>query len=366
MKVFIFTSSVMGIIKFRKELIEKLIEQGYEVTICGPDDKVYVPQLIKLNTCFIETKIHRRGKNIITDGKLLKQYLQIIKEHSPNLVITYTIKPNIYGGLACRISKTPYISNVTGLGNTGIGTSLMKNLIMRMYRVGLKKAKYVFFQNKSNMKIFEEYKIINKNALLVAGSGVNLKKFDFLPYPQENEKIRILFIGRLMKEKGLNELLEAITIIKNKRPLVQFDIIGSFEENYRDIIEKYEKSNKLNFYGEQKNIIPYLKRSNAIINPSYHEGLSNVLLEAAAVGRPILASDIPGCRETFIESITGFGFEPRNTKSLVNTIDKFIKLEHSEKQHMGQKGRQKVVAEFNRDKVVAEYISIIKSILEEK
>lgn len=132
MKELIFTSSVMGVIKFRKELAEELIHQGYKVTICGPYDQDYVPQLLSLNINFIETKINRRGKNIITDGNLLKQYLRILKKYQPSLVITYTIKPNIYGGIACSISKTPYISNVTGLGTTGTGTSLINRLVMKM------------------------------------------------------------------------------------------------------------------------------------------------------------------------------------------------------------------------------------------
>ena len=361
--ILILANSDMGLYKFRKELIQRLVEENIKVYISLPKGP-YVPMLKDLGCEYIDTPIKRRQKNPITDIKLLVKYVEIIKKVHPDVVLTYTIKPNIYGGLACRITKTPYIANVTGLGTAIENVGLLQKITLKLYKIGLKKSAVVFFQNESNKLFFVKNNIIKTKTRLIPGSGVNINKYNFAEYPSQSEKIKLLFIGRIMKAKGINELLESAKRIKQKYPGVEFDIIGSSkEENYAPLLEKLKTNNIINYHGRQDDVYSFIKNSHAIINPSHHEGMSNVLLESASTGRPILASDIPGCRETFDEGVSGLGFEVKNVDSLVETIIKFIELPYEEKKKMGLAGRRKMEKEFDRNIVIKAYINEIDCII---
>lgn len=362
MKILIIINNSVGMYNFRRELVEKLLDDGHEVCISSPygEKNKYFK---KIGAIFIETEINRHGINIVQEFKLFSAYLEIIRKINPGLVLTYTVKPNIYAGIACRINKSKYIANITGLGGPiQNGNCIFKKLLLLMYKIALKEAEVVFFQNKSNQEFMLSNNIVSRKSYLLPGSGVNLEQHKFEEYPKDDSYINLLFVGRLMRDKGFVEFVKAAIKIKNKYKNVKFTAIGFCEEEFKEELSKLEAGKYIDILGSQDDVIKFIKNSNAIILPSYHEGMSNVLLEASACGRPILASRIPGCIETFDEAISGFGFEPRNVNSLVSVIERFIALPYEEKNKMGINGRLKMEKEFDRKFVINAYVREIKNI----
>lgn len=361
MKVLMISNQGMGFYKFNQELTETLIENGNEVFVTFPKDE-YADQLEALGCSYIHTRVDRRGTNPIRDLKLLLSYLRILRRIKPAIVLTFTIKPNIYGGIACRLTNTPYIANITGLGSSIHRKGFLQKLTLHLYKTGLKKCRRVFFQNKSDRDYFTGKKIAAGNSKVIPGSGVNLKQFPYVDYPPEEEPVRLLYLGRIMKEKGIDELLEAAEKVKKQYPDILFELAGCFEDDYSRMIRSCQEDGIINYYGQQEDIHPFLIKSHALILPSYHEGLANVLLEAASTGRPVLASEIAGCREAFDEESSGIGFEPHNADSLTDAIVKFIKLPYEKKQEMGLAGRIKMETEFDRQKVVNAYMEELRQL----
>lgn len=365
MKVLVLANFGMGLYNFRKELLEELIKQNYEVYISLPNDK-YVPLLEELGCKFIDTTMNRRGTNPFLDLLLLFKYIRILKKIKPDLVLTYTIKPNVYGGIACQFLKIPYIANITGLGTAVENKGLLQKITLMLYKIGLYRANCVFFQNKTNRKFFINNNIIKTKTRLIPGSGVNLEQHRFEKYPKENHKIRFLFVGRIMKAKGIDELFQAARLVKKNYPYVKFEIVGGSEEDYEKEIDSLVEEDIIKYHGQQNDVHSFIKNSHATILPSYHEGMANVLLESASSGRPVLASNIPGCIETFDEGKTGFGFEAKNVNSLVSAIVKFINLPHEKKESMGVLAREKMENEFDRNIVINAYLEEIKSIFDKE
>ncbi|MEH7299502.1 glycosyltransferase family 4 protein [Neobacillus drentensis] len=361
MKILVLANFGMGLYNFRKELLNELINQKNEVYISLPKDE-YVPKLVNLGCQFVETPLERRGTNPLKDGKLLLHYIKIIKRIKPDVVLTYTIKPNVYGGLACRIAKTPYITNITGLGTSLENKGVIQKITLGLYRSGLKRASCIFFQNETNRKVFFDKNVVKSKTRILPGSGVNLAQHPFEEYPDNDEKDRFLFIGRMMKAKGVEELLQAAKTVKEKYPNSQFDLIGSCEEDYYQQLAELNKSGIINYHGQQEDVHSFIKNSHATILPSYHEGTANVLLESASSGRPVLASRVPGCIETFDEDVSGFGFEVKSVESLVEAIIKFIRLPYEQKKAMGIAGRKKMENEFDRRIVINAYMNEINNL----
>ncbi|CAM3831469.1 glycosyltransferase family 4 protein [Mesobacillus thioparans] len=363
-KVLILANNDIGLYKFRKELIEGLVKE-HEVFLSLPNGD-YVSKLVELGSKYINTPISRRSTNPITDLLLLYRYNSILKRIKPDVVLTYTIKPNIYGGMMCRLNNIPYITNVTGLGTAIENPGLLQKVTLNLYRLGLKNARTVFFQNKPNLQFFIFNNIVKKKVKVIPGSGVNLKQHNFENYPEEDKVIRFLFIGRIMKAKGIEELFESAKRIKKEYKNVQFDLIGGSEENYAQQLNELSDLGIINYHGHQHDVHSYIKKSHATILPSYHEGTSNVLLESASSGRPVLASNVPGCIETFDDGISGIGFEAKSVESLFDAIKEFIILPYEKKKLMGIAGRRKMEKEFNRKLVVDIYMDEINKIIEEK
>jgi glycosyltransferase involved in cell wall biosynthesis len=361
MKILVLANFGMGLYNFRKELLEELINQNSEVYISLPNDE-FVPKLVNLGCKFIETPLERRGTNPIKDIKLLFHYIKIIKLIKPDVILTYTIKPNVYGGFACRIAMTPYITNITGLGTSLENKGVIQKITLGLYRVGLKRASCIFFQNETNRKFFFDKNVVKSKTRILPGSGVNLAQHPLEEYPDNDEKDRFLFIGRMMKAKGVEELLQAAKTVKEKYPNAQFDLIGSCEENYYQQLAELNKSGIINYHGQQEDVHSFIKNSHATILPSYHEGTANVLLESASSGRPVLASRVPGCIETFDEDVSGFGFEVKSVESLVEAIIKFIKLPYEQKKAMGIAGRKKMENEYDRRIVINAYMNEINNL----
>lgn len=356
-KILILANNDGGLYKFRKELIKELVKD-HEVYISLPYGE-FIPQLEEMGCIFINTEISRRGTNPLTDLRLLMKYKYILRRVNPDVVLTYTIKPNVYGGIACRMTKTKYLTNITGLGTAVENKGLIQKITLLLYRIGLKKSRCVFFQNETNQKFFKNKNIVENNTRLIPGSGVNLEQHRLEDYPEKDEEIKFLFIGRIMKAKGIEELLEAVKTVKASYPNVQFDLIGASEDDYNHRLEELHKLNIINYHGQQDDIHSFIKESHATILPSYHEGTANVLLESAASGRPVLASRVPGCIETFNEGSSGLGFEVRRIDSLVKAIVQFYNLPYEKKKAMGIAGREKMENEFDRNIVINAYIDEI-------
>lgn len=356
-KILILANNDIGLYKFRKELIQALIEQGDKVYISLPYGKLVEP-LKEMGCEFINTPVDRRGINPITDFKLLSKYKKIVKNIEPDLVLTYTIKPNIYGGLISRVVKIPYIVNITGLGTAFHRQGMFKKVIVFLYKVALRNVKKVFFENEDNKQVFVDNGIIKQEAAVVMnGAGVNLEEYPFTPMPK-GETIRFLFIGRVMKEKGIDELFEVAQKIKNTYENVEFDIVGPFEDDYEIIVKKLQQEGVINYHGYQEDVRPFIAKCHCFILPSYHEGMANTLLEAAAMGRPLITSDIHGCKEAVKDN--GYLCRVKDTKELLIVVEEFIKLDEVTKEQMAYKSREYVALCFDKDKVVNKSIIYMK------
>lgn len=359
-KILILTNYYLGLKAFRKELLEKFKELGHEVYVSLP----FEPDMSELKPFvnkFFDAPLNRRGVNPIEDIKLYNHYIKILKEVKPDIVLTYTIKSNIYGGLACQKLNIPYYTTITGLGSAFQKENLQKKFIVFLYRLGLKKVKKVFFQNETNKNIIISNKITSEEkSILVPGSGVNTEHFVYMDYPEDFDKLNFLFIGRIMKEKGVDELLYCIEKLNEKYNNLSFSFVGNYEDNYKDKIEDFQNRKLIDYYGYQIDVRSFIEKANCIVIPSYHEGLCNVLLEASACGRPVIATDIPGCRETLIDEETGLLCKVKDTKSLYNSCIKFINLSYEEKKQMGINAREFVKNNFDRKTVVKEYIKTIQ------
>ncbi|MCA1293967.1 glycosyltransferase family 4 protein [Paenibacillus sp. alder61] len=360
-KILVLAESGMGLYQFRKELLQKLIAENDEVYISLPEDE-YTARLVELGCKFIRTRIDRRGIHLLRDGGLLRFYIRTIRGLRPDAVLTYSVKPNIYGGVACRVTNTPYLANITDPGAVLENKGVLQVTLLKLYKVGLKNASCIFFQNESNRQYFLNKGIVRSKTRLLPGSGVNLEEHGGEAYPPDG-LIHFLFVGRIMKAKGVGELLEAAKRIKRQHPDVRFHLVGGMEEKHlgRKLAE-YENYGIIKYHGEQRDVRSYIKNAHAVILPSYHEGASNVLLEAAATCRPVLASRVTGCRETFDEGISGLGFEAKNANSLMDAIHRFIELPYAEKEYMGLAGRAKMVKEYDRSVIINTYLEEIGSL----
>lgn len=360
-KILILSNHHRYTYNFRKEIIQRLVDEGYQVYISLPyGEKV---ELLKKMGCkYIESCLDRRGMNPFVDFKLVRAYYKTIKKLQPDIILSYTIKPNIYGGLVSRWFKTPFIANITGLGTAVGNESILQKILILLYKSAFKKATCVFFQNESNKDFFINQGIPVKKYRVIPGSGVNIDEFYYQDYPQDDGTLRFLFIGRIMRDKGIEELIEAAKKVKKVYKNLQFDALGFCEDEYRKKADLLQKENIITFHGVKNNVRDYLKKCHTAILPSHHEGMANVLLEAAATGRPVLASNVPGCKETFDDGISGFGFEAKNVKSLLKAIYKFIELPYEEKRKMGLAGRRKMEREFDRNIVVNAYLDEINLI----
>ena len=355
-KILILANNDVGLYKFRKELIQALIDEGNDIYISLPYGKL-VDKLIEMGCKFIDTSIDRRGINPIKDFKLILEYKKIVKNVEPDLILTYTIKPNIYGGLISRLYKTQYIVNITGLGTAFYSDSMLKKLIVNLYKLALKKVRYVFFENEGNKQIFIDNKIIDEDACVVMnGAGVNLDEYKFTPI-SDSDTIRFIFIGRVMKEKGVDELFNVAKRIKREYKNVEFDIVGPFEDEYEECVMKLNKEGIINYYGYQEDVKPFIEKSHCLVLPSYHEGMANVLLEAGAMGRCLIATDIHGCKEAIKnkEHLCSL----KDEESLYKCIKDYIHLTIEEKKLISVELKKHIEVNFDKCKVIKKTISYI-------
>ena len=363
---------------FRLELIQAILNAGYRMLISCPDGPKFEAMNeigLRKNKEFIydDPVIDRRGTNIINDGKIIKHYYTIFRKYRPSVVLTYTAKPNVYASFVAHWLRIPVINNVTGLGSVLNETGLKRRIIMRLFKTAYSRSACIMFQNRTNMIHAEKLGWIQGESRLIPGSGVALERYPVQEYPDggdgvNGETIVFNYIGRIFHEKGVDDYIEAAKRIKAKYPKTEFNMLGFIEptENHYEAELKTLEEQGLVFYrGSQKDVRPWIRRAHAIIHPSiYGEGMSNVLLENASSGRPIITTDNPGCFETVDDGITGFIYPRGDIKALVKKIETFISLMGNEdRKAMGLKGRKKVEAEFSRELVIEAYLGKIKELV---
>ena len=365
MKKVIFIANDFDIViyRFRKEVLNAFIHNGLEVGLCTP----YSDNAIKFckdnNIKYYPLKVDRRGKNPFADLRLLFTYFKIIKKEKPDFIFSYTIKPNLYVGLVNRIFKKKFYPNVTGLGSVFTKQNTMQKIVTLLYRLSFKSATKVFFQNESNKKLFLDKKIIVENkSILLPGSGVNLQEKKFCEYPIDDGQIRFLFLGRIMKEKGVFELIEAFKLLNKIYVNIELDFYGFCEMQESGFKNAISTLSNVEYCGFTNDSAITISKYHAIIQPSYegYEGLSNSLLEAAALGRPIITNNVCGCCEIVENNITGFLAKEKDVDTLVVVLDRFIKLSYEHKRNMGLDAHKKVKKEFDRNIVVNKYIEVVK------
>lgn len=359
MKILILANNDVGLYQFRRELIAELLKDN-EVYISLPYGELVNP-LVDIGCVFIDTPIDRRGINPFTDIKLFFNYFGIIKMVSPDMVITYTIKSNIYGALASRIKKIPYAVNITGLGTAFQKEGLLKKMVIAMYKTSCKKANVVFFENSGNQKVFIDESIVKEEITCVLpGAGVNLEHYSYLDYPDDDGETRFLFIGRVMKEKGIEELLEAMRRLVSEGYSCSLDVVGEYEDNYKEVIDSCVKEGWLRYHGYQKDVRPFIAQSHCFVLPSWHEGMANTNLECAASGRPVITSNIHGCLESVEDTVTGYLTKKQNSEDLHKVLKKMCELSYEERKTMGVLGRKRMEDVFDKKKVVEETIRCLQ------
>lgn len=346
-----------GLYKFRKALLEQLIKDGNEVYILLPNGE-FVDRLVEMGCRFIETPIERRGMNPLKDISLYRLYKIILKEIRPDLVITYTVKPNVYGGFACRMLKIPYAANITGLGSAIEGGGVLRKLVLTMYRTALKKARIVFFENEGNRQMIVDSGTVRaEQTYVLHGAGIDTDEYELSDYPDDGAT-KFLYVGRIMKEKGVDELFSSMERLKEGLgEKVELHVVGMFEEAYERKITELQGQGILQFHGFQENIKPFYSASHCIVLPSWHEGMSNVLLEAGSMGRPLITSNIHGCLEAVADGESGMLFEVRNEDSLYEKMRQFVEMTYESKKKMALASREHICNYFDKRQVVSDTIT---------
>ena len=339
--------------QFRRELIFELMKDN-EVILSMPFVGHEEDFKQKGLRC-IETKIDRRGINPLTDLNLLRTYRKILKKELPDLVITYSIKPNIYAGWLCGQMGIPFCANVQGLG-TAFQKKGLAQFVTFLYKIAFRNVKTAFFENEANAAEFQKRHIIPiEKRTILHGAGINLEYYSLQPYP-DNEKVHFLYLGRIMKEKGMDELFQAVRALHKTYNNFILDLVGFFEDEYKEQVEELQKKEIVIFHGFKEDPRPYYAAADCIILPSYHEGMSNVLLEAAATGRPLITSDIPGCREAVDPQTTGLLVKVKDSQALMKAMEQILTMTPEQRKIMGQAGRRKMEREFRKELVVEETI----------
>ena len=361
-RILILSNHFITLYNFRKELIEKLIDDGNVVFISIPksDNNAYFSNM---GCKIIETAVDRRGLNPIRDFFLILTYVKIMKKIKPDIIFSYTIKPNIYGCIASNLTNNKQVSNITGTGATFLKNSIVSRIAKFLYKVSIRNSYKVFFQNSGDKVFFVENKMVKNNWNMLPGSGVNLNQFKVSELPLGNE-VNFIFIGRVMKTKGIDEYLACAKSIKEKYPSTNFYIAGFIEEaKYKEIIDNYQKKGIINYLGFQKDISVWIQKCHCTILPSHGgEGVPNVLLESAAMGRVCIASKINGSTDVIEDGVTGYLFERNNETSLIEKVDEFLKLDYKSRRFLGLAGRAKVKKEFNREIIVNIYMQEIRKL----
>lgn len=352
-RILILSDDSFSLRQFRRELIATMRASGMDVVLgipAGEDAAV----LEELGCKLIDIK----AKKIKSNRELTARYRKLLKTEKPDMVITYGLRPNICGGNACRKAKVPYCANIQNPGDLS-HRSLGSLLLRHRCRKALKMAKVVFFENAPCAAFFEKKKMVQPaQQVILSGAGVNLQHFSLQPYP-DNDPVRFLYLGRMKQEKGTDELLSAIKMLYDDCYEVRLDLVGTADHIYDEMLAPLKEMGIVVVHGFQEDPRPFYAACDCVVMPSHVEGMNNVLLEAAATGRPVIASYIPGCREAVEESRTGFTFRTQDKYALYEAMGRFARMKRSQREEMGLAGRQRMEELFDRQLVVEDTMNAI-------
>jgi len=364
-KIAVVSNTAWSLYNFRLNLMKELELQGYDVIAIAPFDEYKK----KMKFEYFDIKINNRGTNVIQDFFLFWRFFLLYKKIKPDVILQFTIKPNIYGTIAANFLNIPCINNIAGLGTLFIKENWLSQIAKLLYKFSQQFAKKIFFQNRDDAKLFS--KIIKKEKCdILPGSGVNLEKY--MPRKKENSEFSFLLMARLLWDKGIGEYIKAARKVKKKYPNIKFKIIGWLDENNSSAVSKIQMNKWVNegvvdYLGAKDDVRDYIANSGCVVLPSYYrEGVPRSLLESASMAKPIITTNSVGCREVVDMNLNGFLCKPRNVDDLVDKMKKMILLSSLERKEMGKNGRKKMINEFDEKIVIEKYLAAIKKVIIEK
>ncbi|MGL1890171.1 MAG: glycosyltransferase family 4 protein [Spirochaetaceae bacterium] len=375
-KILLIANTTGCLFNFRHGLIKRLLADGYSVFILAPyySQEAYsknaVTELKSWGVICQDIDFNSKGMNPIHDLKLVNSYMKEFKKIKPDVILSYTIKSNIYGSVAARKVGIPIINNVTGLGNLYANPTLITKVADILYKWGFKKSSTVFFQNQDDMDLFLERSTLKEEQCgRIPGSGINLELFKPEPKVNPSEKLKFLMIARLIWDKGVGYYVDAIKVIKEKYPNTEFQILGERGVNNPsaipdETVDSWIESGLITYLGTSNDVREQIRECDCMVLPSiYREGVPRTLIEGSAMGKPIITTDNVGCRDIVQDGYNGYLCKKADSDDLALKIEKFINLTDQERLDLGKNGREKVVTEFNEEIVISKYMSKINSIL---
>ena len=364
MKVIFFVNTSWNIYNFRAGLIRALQKAGYEVHALAPEDDFSV-QLTAMGCVYHPVKIKNTGSNPFLELDLIRRIYKLFSDIKPQVILHYTVKPNIYGTMVAKWLGIPSISTVSGLGTVFLTSGKTSIIARYLYRQAFRYPQKIFFQNQSDLKTFKELKLLTKsNYDLVPGSGIDVRRFRPSQSPPKRPPFIFLMMARLIQEKGVREYIKAAGVLRSNDLSVHCQLLGAPEPDHKRGIPMQEINlGQVEYLGETADVRNYIDNAHAVVLPSYREGLSRSLLEAAAMAKPIIASDVPGCKEVVKDQINGFLCKPGNAVDLEEKMIKLQALSAEQLEKMGDAGRSLVMEQFTEDRVVNIYLNTIKNLV---
>jgi len=362
-RVVLAGNSSWNIVNFRSGLIHALKAAGYEPVVIAPVDPAAEQRMADLGVERIVIGMERSGLNPLADLRLTLTYRRLLKDLQPIAYLGFTIKPNIYGGIAARLTGVPLIANISGLGTVFLKRGLLQALVSRLYRFAFKRAAVTFFQNPEDRALFVERGLVRRDqAQLLPGSGVDLERFQPIAHPVG--PATFLFIGRVLGDKGVREYVQAARMVRADIPGVRFQLLGPVDEGNRSAVthrevERWVAEGIIEYLGATEDVRPYIAEATAVVLPSYREGLPRSLLEAAAMARPLIATDVPGCRELIEPGVNGLLCQPKNSSSLAKAMKTMMNSSAEDRSKMGAASRRMVEQGYSQNVVIGAYLDAL-------
>lgn len=360
MRILMTVNAAWNIWNFRRPLVEALMGDGHQITVLAPRDDA-VPDLVRLGCRVRPLEMSVKGLNPIEDLKLQLRFGQIFREERPDAVLSYTIKNNIFGARAAKPANVPFVPNVTGLGTAFLSGKLLQTVTEQLYRRSFATLPVVFFQNEDDRDLFLGRRLVGADqARLLPGSGIDLQRFTPAPMPAPEDPPVFLMIARLLRDKGVLEFVDAARMVKARHPRARFQLLGAVGSENRSAIDRpmvdaWVAEGLVEYLGTTADVRPEIAAASCVVLPSYREGAPRTLIEAAAMARPLIATDVPGCRAVVDRDVSGFFCEVRSAESLAGAMERFLSLSSEVQQAMGAAGRTKMVREFDQALVVDAY-----------
>ena len=364
-------NAAWNIVNFRLPLVKALIADGHRITVLAPADDA-VAQLLAAGCEFVALKMEKQGLNPLSEGALFLRFRAELKRLKPDLVVSFTIKNNILGALAAKSLRIPFIPNVTGLGTAFLAGGLLLQIAKALYSAAFRHLPVVFFQNSDDRNLFLKLGLVEQQqAWLLPGSGIDLEHFSPAPYPEDETGTRFLMVARLIRDKGVIEFVEAARLLKRGNSELHFQLLGAIGFANRTsidkaLVEKWSAEGVIDYLGTSDDVRVPMAAAHCIVLPSYREGAPRTLIEGAALARPAIATDVPGCNAVVEDGRTGFLCKIRDAKDLAQKMSRFAALTTGEKRAMGRNARKKIQREYSVVRVIDDYRKAIGQIASAK